>query len=132
MQTSRKIAIRSVRANETGDRDAGRIGKEFGDFGDAADILRSGLRRESQVLVEAEADVVAVEAIGRFIEGLAEERLFEGNSDSRFSRCREAGEPNRQTLLSAEVGAKLRGERTGVEGYVAGLNIVVSATTLEI
>lgn len=64
MQLPRQPAIRAIRADEARDGDAGAVGEELGDLGDAADVLRAVGGREAEVAVEAEADVVAVEAVG--------------------------------------------------------------------
>ena len=74
---------------------------------------------EAEVLVETEADVVAVEAVGG--EGVwgGEEGVLEGTGDGGFSGGGEAGEPDCETFLPAQEGAVGVGEG-GVGGYVGG------------
>jgi len=120
VQLPRQVAVRTVRADEARDSDGARIGEEFGHLGDAADVLLAVLGREAEVLVEAEADVVAVEAVGIEVDGTAEERLFEGDGDGGFATGAEPREPDRQALLAAERGPDGRGYGGGMVGDVAG------------
>ena len=83
---------------------------------DTPDVLLSVLGGEAKVLVQAEADVVAIESVG--LETKVEEVLLESNGDGGLARGRETGEPDGGTLLLAEVGALLTGE-TGVPCDVA-------------
>ncbi|KAJ3504335.1 hypothetical protein NM208_g16352 [Fusarium decemcellulare] len=71
----------------------------------------------SSVLVEAEADVVAVETVGGDAE--VEEVLLEGSSDSGLARGRKAGEPDGEAALTTELVALTAGEGR-VPGDVAG------------
>jgi len=83
---------------------------------DTSDVLLSVLGGEAKVLVQAEADVVAIESVG--LETKVEEVLLESNGDGGLARGRETSEPDGGTLLLAEVGALLTGE-TGVPCDVA-------------
>lgn len=84
---------------------------------DAADVLVAILLGETQVLVQAEAHVVAIEAVGGGAE--LQQVLLEGGSDGGLARGREAGEPEGQAALTAELIALLAQQR-GVPGDVAG------------
>lgn len=64
----------------------------------AANVFVTVLLRESQVLVESEADVVAVEAIGSDAE--VQEVLLQRRCDSRLARGGEAGEPECEAALA--------------------------------
>lgn len=75
---------------------------------DTPDVLLSVLGREAKVLVQAEADVVAIESVG--LETKVEEVLLESNGDGGLAGGRETSEPDGGTLLLAEVGALLTGE----------------------
>ena len=72
VQLTGQVAISSVWADEAGDGDGGGIGEEFGDLGDTADVLFPVLGRETEIFVQAEADVVAIEAIGGLVVGFSE------------------------------------------------------------
>ena len=120
MEFPREIPVGAVRRDERRDGDGGAVGEQFGDFGDAADVFFAVFGREAEVLVEAEADVVAVEAVGGEVERLAEKSLFEGDGDGGFTRGGEAGQPDGEALLAAEGLADARGDGGGVVGYVAG------------
>ena len=109
--------IRPIRTDETGYRYGRGIGEQFCDFGDAADVFGAVGRGEAEVLIEAEADVVAIEAVGG--EGVLEEVLFEGGGDGGFAGGGEAGEPDCEAGLAAEGGA-FRVREGGVPCYVAG------------
>lgn len=83
---------------------------------DAPDVLGAVLVGEAEVLVEAEAHVVAVEAVGG--EPEVQEVLLEGRGHRRLARGREAREPQREALLLAQ--AVALGAREGrVPGDVA-------------
>jgi len=89
MDLPRERPIRSIRRYKTRDRDGGAIGEQFCDFSDAADVLGAVGGGEAKVVVEAETDVVAVEAVGG--EGVLQEVLFEGCGDGGFAGGGEAG-----------------------------------------
>jgi len=70
-------------------------------LGDTSDVLITVLLAETQVLVQPEADVIAVESVNS--KTLLQKVLFEGNGDGGFARGRQAGEPEGETLLLAEL-----------------------------
>lgn len=84
------IPILSVRGDERGDRDGVGVREELGDLRDAADVLVAVRLAEPEVLVQAEADVVAVEAVGGDA-AVAEELVLEFDGDGGFARGGEAG-----------------------------------------
>lgn len=81
-----------------------------------ADVLVAVLLGEAEILVQAEAHVVAVETVG----GVAkvQQVLLKGSRDGGLARGGEAGEPEGEALLLAELAALLARE-TGVPGDVA-------------
>lgn len=91
MQPPRQLPIPTIRTDETRDGDTAAIGEELRDLGDAADVLGPVGGAEAEVLVQAEADVVAVEAVGVQVVGGAEEGLFERDGDGGFAGGGEAG-----------------------------------------
>ena len=70
-------------------------------LGDPADVLIAVLLREAQVLVQAEAHVVAVEAVGGHAQ--VQQVLLERRRDRRLARRREPREPDRVAALAAEL-----------------------------
>lgn len=64
MHLSRQRPVRPVRADETRDRDRARVGEQFRNLGNPADVFCAVGGREAEVVVQAEADVVAVQAVG--------------------------------------------------------------------
>lgn len=116
VQLARKIAVGAVGRDEGGDGDGGRVGKELGNLADAADVLVAVGLGEAQVLVEAEAHVVAVEAVGG--EAQVQEVLLEGGGDGRFARGGEARQPDCEATLGAQLVALAAGEG-GMPGDVA-------------
>lgn len=84
VQLAGEIAVGAVRRDEGGDGDGGRVGEQLGHLADAADVLVAVLFREAQVLVEPEAHVVAVEAVGR--QAQVQEMLLQGRGDGGFAR----------------------------------------------
>ncbi len=106
---------------------AGEVGGMY--LSDTADVLNAILRRETQVFVQAEADVVAVESVG--LQAEVEEVLLKGGCNGRFARGGEAGEPDGASLLLAEIAALLAGEALvpcdvaveALEGHFGGVEV---------
>ncbi len=119
-----EISIRAVWAYKRRNSNRTAISEEFGHFGDAADVFFAVFGTEAQIFVEAEADIVAVEAVGGEVVGVAKKGLLEGYGDGGFAGGRKAGEPDCEALLAAEGGADGRSDVRGVEGYVAVIELV--------
>lgn len=117
VQRPGEVPVGAVGGDEGGDCDGGGVGEELCDLADAADVLVAVALGEAEVLVEAEADVVAVEAVGG--EAEVQEVLLESGGDGGLSRGGEAGEPDCEAALGAELVALAAGEG-GVPGDVAG------------
>lgn len=92
-------------------------GAGAGDLCYPADVLFSVFRREAQVLVQAEANIVAVKPVAS--EALLQQMLFECGCDRRLAGSRETGEPDRAAFLLAECAALLA-RKASVPGNVAG------------
>lgn len=103
MQVAGDLAVGLERGNEGSQGDGGRVGKQLGDLADSADVLDAVLVGEAEVLVEAEADVVAVKAVGGQTE--VQQVLLEGGRDGRLARRRQASEPEGEALLLAKLAA---------------------------
>jgi hypothetical protein len=82
---SRQKSRSFVGADEARERDDARVGEELAHLADAPDVLLAVLGAEAQVLVEAHADVVAVEAVGG--DAGVDERLLEGDGDGALARA---------------------------------------------
>lgn len=117
VQVTGEVAVRPVGGDEGGDGNGGRVSEELGDLADAADVLVAVLFAEAEVLVEAEADVVAVEAVRG--EAKVDEVLFEGCGDGGLARGREARQPDGEATLAARLVA-LAAREGRVPGDVAG------------
>ena len=85
MELTGEIPVGAVGGDEGSDGNGGAVSEELGDFGDAADVFGSVGGREAEVFVEAEADVVAVEAVGGEVVGRSEEGLFKGYCNCGFA-----------------------------------------------
>ena len=83
---------------------------------DTADVLVTALLVKAKVLVETEADVVAVKTVGS--KTLLEKVLLKSSGNGRLARGGETGEPDGSTLLLAELATLLAG-KTSVPGDVA-------------
>lgn len=70
-----------------------------------ADVLLAVLGRKAQILVQSEADIVAVKSVRGQTQ--VEQMLFEGSRNGRFPGCRETSEPDGGTLLLAKFAALL-------------------------
>ena len=92
------------RADEGGEHDQARIHHQLRRLAGAADILDPVGGGEAEILVEAEADIVAVEQ-----EGVAPARVQLGLDqigDGRFAGAGQAGEPEQFRPLLLEPGAQ--------------------------
>lgn len=101
VQLAGDLAVGLVGRDEGGQGNGAGVGEQLGDLGDAANVLVAVLFAEAQVLVEAEADVVAVEAVGGQAE--VQQVLLEGGGDGRLARGAQAGEPDGHAALLAEL-----------------------------
>jgi hypothetical protein len=62
-QRAHSIAIGAIRADKRGHDDRAGGGKQFGEFADATNVLRTIFSAESEVLVQSVSDIVAVEPV---------------------------------------------------------------------
>src|SRR5208282_4380606 len=85
---------------------------EPGDFADPADVLDAVGLRESQILVQSVANVVAVEK--KRVPVHAMKLFLDEVGDRRFARAREAGEPEHGGLLILESCASLAADIEGL------------------
>ena len=100
MQRPRRVAIFPVGRDKRRDGNGVTVSKEFCDLGDASDVFIAVRFAEAKILVQAEADVVAIKAVsGQMAE--SEEVVFEFDGDGRFTRGREAGEPDCEAALAS-------------------------------
>ena len=74
------------RRDERDQHDQAGIDHQFRNFGDAADVLDAVLVAEAKVVVQAMADVVAVEQVGVVAAG--EQAFFDHIGDGRLARTR--------------------------------------------
>lgn len=94
-------------------------------------VLDTALGVEAKVLVEAKADVVAVEA--ERVEVAVEKGLLEGGGNGALARGGEAGEPDGRAALAEELGALVEGnsawgQRLGRgEGYSPAWKVMLVA-----
>ena len=68
------------------------VGEELRDLSDSSDVLLSIGEGESEILVEAVSDVVAIEDVGR--DTLGDEMLLELHGDGGFTGSGETSEPD--------------------------------------
>lgn len=143
VQVPRNLSVGAVGRDEGREGDGGRVGEELGDLcrgcqsscpfknmtrgmcpylGDAADVLVAVLLGEAEVLVQAEAHIVAVEPVRG--QSNVQQVLFQGRGDGGLARGREAREPDGEAALSAELVALVAREGR-VPGDVAVAVVVV-------
>ena len=77
------VAIFAIRGDEAGHGYEPGIGKEFGHFAYATDILFAILRRKAKILVQAMAHVVTVKDIGESVS--LNQRVFQCKCERAFS-----------------------------------------------
>lgn len=100
MQLSCQVPVLLRRTDKARNGNGAAIGEEERHLGYTADVLFAIRGGEAEILVKAEADIVAVEAVGGVV--VVEEVLLEGGGDGRFARGGEAGEPDGETFLMAK------------------------------
>jgi hypothetical protein len=92
------VALGTEGRDERGDDDQARIGHQLRDLADAADIFDAVGVGKAQILVEAVADIVAIEQEG--VRFRRVQLLLDQVGDGRFARARKAGEPQHRRLLA--------------------------------
>lgn len=133
-----ELAVGLVGGDEGGESEGGAVGEELGNLSlcvrkrrlsarrhvsylsDTPDVLLAVLGRETEVLVQAEADIVAVQSVG--LETEVKKVLLESDGDGGLAGSRETGEPDSGTLLLAEISA-LGAGKASVPGDVAIVRI---------
>ena len=95
-----KVTLGSEGRDERGDDDEAGVDHETGHFGGATDVLYPVGIGEPQVLVEAVADVVAVQEIG--VAPQLVELALDDVGDGGLSCSREPGEPDEHGTLPLE------------------------------
>ena len=101
VQGANSVAVLAVGADEAGHGDDAAVGEQFRDLADAANVLLAVGRGEAQVLVEAVADVVAVEDVGQ--PAALDQGVFEGERDGALAGSAQAGKPQCRALLSEQL-----------------------------
>src|SRR5690606_30653679 len=112
------VPVRSVGADD-GDQhyDAG-IGEQAGDLADPTDVLGAVLGRETQVGVQAVADVGAVEPVGG--PALGDQCLLDRGGDRRLARSGQTGQPDRGTRATRSSVTLLAGDSAFLPDDVSG------------
>src|SRR5690606_18523128 len=112
------VAVGPVGADKAGQGDHPGIHEELGDLADATDVLVAILGGKAQVLVDAEADVVAVEAVGdlaHLVQG-----AFQGHRDGALAAAGETGKPEGRGFLVEQAVAVGAGDLAVVPVDVGG------------
>ena len=81
------------------------IGHQPGDFADAADVLDPVGLGEAEIVVEAVADIVAVEQIG--VPALGQQLLLDQIGDGRLAGAGKPGEPQHARASGPSAAARL-------------------------
>ena len=97
------------------------VGEQLGHLADAADVLLAVGGGEAQVLVQAVADVVAVEHVGQV--AALDQGVLEGEGDGALARAAQAGEPDGRALLLEQLLAVLAADVAFVPGDVRCSNL---------
>lgn len=121
-----KVAISLVWRNERRDSNGRRRGEQKGNLisdgiaylGNTTNVLLAVLGREAKVLVQAEANVVAIQTERRLLQ--VQQVLLERRGDRRLARSRKTSEPNRHTLLVQKRAPLIVSNVAGVESNVRG------------
>ena len=116
MQGANGVAIFSVRTNKAGHGNGATVGEQLGNLANAADVLFPVRRGETKVLVEAMADVVAVQHIGQ--PATLDQGMFQREGDGALAGAAQACEPQGRSLLTQEGPALLPGNMAFVPSDV--------------
>jgi hypothetical protein len=93
-------ALGAERRDEGGQHDQAGVDHQLGDLGHPADVLDPVFLGEAEVLVQAVADVVAVQQIGVAAQGV--QALFDQVGDGRLARARQARQPDDPAALALQ------------------------------
>lgn len=118
VQLTGSVTILAVGRDERSDGDGVGVGEQLGNLGNATDVLVTVGLAESEVLVQSEADVIAVQTVG-VDTAVADELVLELDGEGGLAGGGESGQPDCETLLVAQLGALAAGQGAGVEGDVA-------------
>ena len=146
VEVARDLAVGFVRRDEGGQCDGCGVGEEFGDLGMSLSTIASSqdqdevpylsnppnvlfpvFGRETQVLVQTKANIVAVQSVCR--KAQLEEMLLESDRNRRLSRSRQTGEPDGAALLLSQV-TSLRTCQARVPCDVAILSLAVALQSI--
>ena len=86
MQGADVVAVLAIGADEAGHGDDAGVGEQLGDLADAADVLFAVGGGEAEVLVQAVADVVAVENVGQV--AALHQGVLQGEGESALAGSR--------------------------------------------
>jgi hypothetical protein len=87
-----------IGADKAAQHDHTTIDKQFGDFAYPSNVLGAVFGTEAQVFVDAETNIVTIEAIHQH--ATLVERLFQRNGNCALARTRQTGEPERRSAVS--------------------------------
>ena len=104
-QLARHAPLGTERRDERHQHNQAGIDEQLGGLADAADILHPVGVGETQIPVEAVADIVAIQQIG--VLAVSHQALFHQIGDGGLARARQAGEPQHGRLLAFHDGAGL-------------------------
>ncbi len=79
------VTILAIRADEACHRDDTGVGEQLGHLADTADILLAVGGREAEIFIQAVANIVAVEDVGK--PAPLDDRVFEGEGDGALARA---------------------------------------------
>jgi hypothetical protein len=104
-QVASHLALRPERRDERHEHDEPGIGHQTGDLGDAPDVLHAVRLGEPEILVQAVADVVAVEDVG--VSSECVQPLLGQVGDRGLAGAGEPCEPEHARLLALQLGPGL-------------------------
>jgi hypothetical protein len=108
MQLPGLVPVRTVWRDEACYGHGSAIGEQLRNLGDASDILGPCRRSKTKITIQAEANVVPIEAIGG--QPLMQQVLLKRRSDGGLAGRRKPGEPYREAFLTSELESFSSGE----------------------
>ena len=118
MQPANFVPVGRVGADEGGQRNRASVAKEFRDLSDTTNVFPAVRFGETEVLVDAQAHVVAVEAVRQLAS--PEQRALQGDGDGALAAARKAGKPDRCAFLAQDLVAVFPRYQAFLPGDIGG------------
>ena len=118
MKFAHAVAIGAVGADKTGQSEHAAVGKQLGDLADATDVLGAIARGKTEIPVDAQAHIVAIQAVGEH--AALVQRALKGHGNGALTAARQAREPDRGAAVSEQPVPVSAGDIAAMPVHVGG------------